>query len=352
MIVDFEDFRSIAENTDLGIGIGSIFKSQRPANLMAMETIDGLTTARSFGQRLDQCLIADLSTVKKLAVRFDLSQINTSFINSFGFSTSEFNAGSAQTSASFAPFLMETMSHTLYPGYSMVRLSHVILASTGTSVNTLIVAESAPFMMPVNEVSRFDFSVEISDADIVMMKVAKDGLQIVSGDVSAARSASTRQARTIERANLAPASSRMSNVVFYVPDAEHPFPLRDLRLDRNNAVSANLASGKANDGTFETFASSAFENIPLAGGIPADAQIMAAKAVFRHTAGGGNAPAYPEFAIDFQDGTIGQIVARPVPEAVAIGAPANVLAIRPQAPLTAALINGARLRARSRIPPV
>lgn len=345
MLIGYDDFRGVSSGMDFLSGLSSLFKVKE--GIPGLEYPYGFPGVRSVSTQIARTMIAEGPLSNKLAVRFKLTNnTGSSGLGSFGISASQFNEEAHQTNTAMAPFYISIFRNGSTAGEYICRIHHVILPSTGTSMNSLIIADSPVFLLPTGATKRFDFAVDINASDIATMKVAVEGVEILSATVNVERIATTRAVRSVSRVNLSPLNALMSEVVIYEPDADTAFPLYDIEIAAISSVSADASSGPANDATSIAITSGDFQDIALSGGIPAGANVLAAKAFFRYSAAGGNSPTYPQFALDFQEGTIGQIDSTPA--VAGVGELPRVLTIRPSQPLTPALLNGARLRVRNR----
>lgn len=345
MFLEFEDFRGISGFADFSIGVGSIFRSGSPG-LPKLEA--GKVYVNSSPGTIAAAFITDLADTKKIAARFEITVNTNSFPLSFGFSNEIFNS-SIPASSLIAPFQVSIVSAT--GGYK-ARIQHSSLtSSSGTSTNQSILSESEVFTFDMGATMVFDYSITIGDDGIASLSLVKDGSVIATGSVNVDRINSGRQVKSITRLNIATSATNiwLSNVIIYIPDAETPHPLTGL-LDivRRNSVNAALGAAFASDTTFITYANDTFEDIALTGTVPADAEILAAKGAFRYGVTG-NAPSYPELAVAFADGR--QFTGTPPGGRVNVGTLPLIMSVRASAPMTPADINGAKLQARSKIPP-
>lgn len=326
-IFSYEDFRAYATRDDLTLAVTGSPWSSRTPTAINLQTTSGRSRARAGTPgRLAGALNAASPDLKNVSISAEFEFTTTAYGLSLGFSNPQFLPTVASSISIAGAFYCVVENFAGLANHAVAKIYHAALVgATGDSHNIQLIAESAPFSRVPGRYF-FDFHVSIDDAGLATMRLAKDGSQIVSGTVHVDNINSGRQVRSLELLHIT-TDAYFTNVVVYKPDEVTPFPLGAVDIINIPASDLKLRVGPVDDSLASSVEvmSNAFSDYPVTSTLAADANILAAKAVIRYTAGGGNQPTHPEFAVALP--TIGQKTVRPTPEAVPVGAAPRNLTI-------------------------
>lgn len=347
-ILFYEDFRAYATRDDLTLAVTGSPWSSRTPTAINLQTTSGRSRARAGTPgRLAGALNAASPDLKDVSISAEYEFTTTAYGLSLGFSNAQFLPTVASSITIAGAFYAVVENFAGLANHAIAKLYHVsLVGATGDSHNMQLLSESAPFSRLPGRYF-FDFHVSIDDAGAVTMRLAKDGTIIVTGTTHVDNINSGRQVRSLELMH-ATADCYFTNFVAYRPDAETPFPLGAVDIINIPAADLKLRVGPVDDAPTSSVevASNAFTDYGVTSTLAADAVILASKAVIRYTAGGGNQPTFPEFAVALPG--IGQKTVKPNPEAVPVGAaPRNLYVDLTADNPTPTQLNGAVFRFRS-----
>lgn len=347
-IAFYEDFRGFATRDDVTLAVtGSPWSSTFPTSIYLQTTL-GRSRARTGGYtRVHQGLTTHNPDPYEMSVSAEFEITTSAYSLSIGFSTDGFLATVPTTLTIGGAFYAAVENYSLLANHAVAKIYHVSpIGATGQAHNIQMVAESQPFSRAAGRYF-FDFHAVLDADGYVTMSLAKDKSVIVSGTVHVDAINSGRQAKTLQLVNIT-TDTYFTNVIFYKPDEQTPFPIGAVDIINIPAVDAKLKVGPVDDSVASSVevTSNAFVDFPVTTTLPADAEILAAKALVRYTAGGGNEPTFPEFAVAIPG--IGQKTFKPFPEEVPVGAaPKNHFVDLTADNPTPEQLNGAIFRFRS-----